>query len=132
MSEKVGKMSEKVGKPSKKDIFSDDFPMFHPHDGNLQHWQCKFISYASDGIFQRWKWKLLTNFDFSNGFFYSVHGHRFNPILPTSHIYVAPPHTGTSACKVTSLVAALHIVGGAAGLLTGSVSSWPHSRMWAR
>jgi len=51
MLEKVGKMSEKVGKPSKKGIFSDDFPMFHPHEGNLQHWQCKFISYASDGIF---------------------------------------------------------------------------------
>jgi len=71
-SEKVGKMSEKVGKPSKKDIFSDDFPMFLPHDGNLQHWQCKFISYASDISFQRWKWKLPTNFDFSDGFFYSL------------------------------------------------------------
>jgi hypothetical protein len=33
-SEKCRKKSEKVGKPSKKDIFSDDFPMFHPHDGN--------------------------------------------------------------------------------------------------
>ena len=71
-SEKVGKISEKVGKPSGKRIFSDNFPMFHPHDGNLQHWQCKFISYASDGIFHLWKWKLPTNFDFSDGFFYSV------------------------------------------------------------
>jgi len=68
-SEKVGKISEKVGKPSGKSIFSDNFPMFHPHDGNLQHWQCKFISYASDGIFHLWKWKLPTNFDFSYGFF---------------------------------------------------------------
>jgi hypothetical protein len=68
-SEKVGKISEKVGKPSGKSIFSDNFPMFHPHDGNLQHWQCKFISYASDGIFPLWKWKLPTNLDFSDGFF---------------------------------------------------------------
>jgi len=37
-SEKVGKISEKVGKPSGKSIFSDNFLMFHPHDGNLQHW----------------------------------------------------------------------------------------------
>ena len=75
-SEKVGKCRKKSEKSLKKSenhqkrhIFSDDFPMFLPHDGNLQHWQCKFISYASDGIFQRWKWKLPTNFDFSDGFF---------------------------------------------------------------
>ena len=48
------------------------------------------FSYASDGIFHLWKWKHLTNFDFSDDLFLQCRGHQSAPkmaIEPFKKVY---------------------------------------------